>query len=215
MRSTRSGPWAGRHGARGCCGSQTRRHPGVRQRCVRVGRMSVAPTSGESAHIESLLDLVPRHVRAGEMHARLKSELLVCSFDELCSRLGSRASCAPGDVDEGGTELAHALDARVEVLDSVVCGTRTRQPPCIFMKARAATSTAPAAWRGGERAKKRRWISVSGAAAETIGKVSRTHSLAGRTRTTTMVCLSSLPLRASLRSSLLGTSSKRVWERSC
>ena len=71
-----------------------------------------------AAGLEGRGDDLHRHVGAGEVQHGLQPEQVLNVAGDLQRQLGSAPSRAPGDIDEGGREVGHALDAPVEVLDS-------------------------------------------------------------------------------------------------
>ncbi|KAI3484885.1 hypothetical protein L1887_51939 [Cichorium endivia] len=65
--------------------------------------------------LEGGVDLVARHVGAGEVHARLEADVGVDGLYERSGEVGGATACVPGDVDELGAEIGHALDTVIEV----------------------------------------------------------------------------------------------------
>lgn len=75
--------------------------------------------AGLVSTLESVVDLFGVHVGAGQMHAGLKTVDGLGLDDHLAGQLGSLATGTPGDVDELGTKVIHAVHSLVQVLDTL------------------------------------------------------------------------------------------------
>lgn len=69
--------------------------------------------------VESVVDLFHAHVGAGQVHAGLETVHRLGLQDHLAGELGNASAGTPGDVDELGTKVVHAIHAVVEVLDTL------------------------------------------------------------------------------------------------
>lgn len=74
-----------------------------------------------STYIQGLVHLISRHIGACQVHARFQAKLLMRRLHELGGGVCSSAASAPGDVDEGRAEFTHALDAGIQVCDTLGC----------------------------------------------------------------------------------------------
>lgn len=68
------------------------------------------------ACLQGLLELLHGHVGARQMHLHVQVHIAVRVDADLLRQIARAATCAPGDIDEQGLVLRHAVNARVQVL---------------------------------------------------------------------------------------------------
>lgn len=68
---------------------------------------------------QGIVDLLDAHVGASQMHTRLEAIDGLSLEDHFAGELGNAAASTPGDVNELGAEVVHAIHAFVEVLDTL------------------------------------------------------------------------------------------------